>query len=108
MKIKKQFAVAALLVTTQANAILVDYVKVTQLYVQSQNGSAAHAVRVNKDIDGSCAGRLYIEFSDKELVSTLLAYKIADIEFDIMYATGQPSKSISGHLSASCRLFSVF
>ncbi len=105
---KKIISALILIFSVNANSVVVEDVKISQLYIQSQNGSSAHALRVNKAIDSSCNGRVYIEFADSGLLSTLLAYKLADKEFDLMYQTGQPSTLIWGHLNASCRLFSVY
>lgn len=81
-----------------AQAEIIETTKVSRLYVQSTENSEAHAIRINKSIDSSCNGRLYIDLSDKELFSTILAYKISGTEFNLMYSKNSPGKTIAGHL----------
>lgn len=84
--------------------------KIDRIYVQSLNGSGAseaHAISIDKVIDSSCGNRLHIEAEDKELLSTMLAYKLTGTEFDLIYA-GAPAKKIDGHLNSGCKLLSVY
>lgn len=97
-----------LLIAVESFAVIIEDVKVNQLYIQSKTDSESHALRVTKEIDSTCSGRLSIDFEDKELISTLLAYKLADKQFDLMYETGSPQKTIKGHLQSSCRVFSIY
>lgn len=98
--------------TSVSVANLVTNVKVSTLYVQSLHGSGsvsnAHALTVTKAIDGSCNSRIYIEAEDVALMSTLLAYKLANKEFNVMYELNQSPKAIAGHLTSNCKLMSIF
>jgi hypothetical protein len=106
---KKTLVFISLLVTSlSANAIIVENVKINMLYVQSPQNSGAHAVSINKSIDPLCAGRMYVNFEDRELFSTLLAYKLSEKEFNLMYEIGTSEKVVAGHLFAKCHLFSIY
>lgn len=110
-KFLKIFLTLSCMYSITSHAVTVSNVKVVNLYVQSLNGlhvSDAHAVRIDKTIDDSCGGRLHIDAKDKEIFSTILAYKLSGSEFNIMYAIGDPSKVITGHLISSCKLLSIY
>ncbi|PKF81644.1 hypothetical protein CW749_03130 [Vibrio sp. vnigr-6D03] len=95
---------AVLLFSSIVESAVLYNVGIEKLYVQSINGehrSQAHAVKFNKAIHSSCNSRLYIDSLDKEVFSALLAYKMSNQKFDIMYEINKPSKSISGHLVAT-------
>ncbi|MBC7007288.1 hypothetical protein BIZ38_02360 [Pseudoalteromonas sp. BZK2] len=98
--------------TAVSAANLVTNVKVSTLYVQSLNSSGfvsnAHALIVTKAIDDSCNSRTYIEAEDVALMNTLLAYKLANKEFNVMYELNQSSKTIAGHLTSNYKLMSIF
>lgn len=106
MKIALFIALAS--ASFSAGAVIVENVKVAKLYVQSQQNSGANAVKIDKDIDPVCQNRMYINFEDKELFSVLLAYKLAEKEFHLMYEVGTSEKLVKGHLGAKCRLFSIY
>ncbi len=94
--------------SSTSHALNVENTKVTRLFIQSQSDSNAHAVKVDKAIDPVCESRLYIEFEDKALFSSLLAYKLADKEFNLMYEVLSSGKIVKGHLAAKCHLFSIY
>ncbi len=103
--------VGSILLSCSVNAATVTNVKVQNLYVQSLNGSvssAAHAVRVDKPLDSSCQDLVYINPLDKELFSTLLAYKASGAIFNLKYETSQPSRTVAGHLEATCKVYSIW
>ena len=105
------------------SAITIHNVKVEKLYIQSLNGahkSAAHAFRIDKPIDESCKQRIYINPSDKELFSTLLAYKISGARFNLIYETKVQGSLLAGisyllvrffqsgnHLNNKCTQFNL-
>jgi len=108
---KLKLFVSSILFSCTVNAAVVTNVKVQNLYVQSLNGSinsAAHAVRVDKPLDSSCQELMYINPLDKELFSTLLAYKASGAVFNLKYEMNQPVKSVTGHLDATCKIYSVW
>lgn len=110
-KFKVSLWAIAFLLGMNTHAEIVENVKITRIFVQSLNGfhkSDAHAIKVSKDIDESCGQRLHIDAEDKEIFSTVLAYKLSDSEFNMMYATGDPAKVITGHLMSSCKLLSIY
>jgi len=99
------------LISFPAFSVILEKTEVNQIYAQSVNGandSAAHAIRVNKSIDPVCEGRLHIDPRDKELFSTVLAYKLSNTTFNLMYSINETPAFIAGHLFSKCKLFSIY
>lgn len=105
---KSPLFIFLLAICSSSNAIIVENVKINRLYIQSPQDSSAHAVSINKPIDPMCQNRMYVSFEDKELFSTLLAYKLSEKELHLMYEIGTSEKLVKGHLVAKCRLFSIY
>ena len=112
VRVKTLVFIVVFLLSSASQAVVLEGVKITRLYVQSLNGgnsSEAHAIAIDKTLESSCNSRLHIDPLDKEILSTLLAYKISDTTFHLMYSTDVvPGLTIRGHTSSTCKLFSIY
>ncbi len=91
-----------------ADIVLYD-VAIAQLYTQSRDGSTAHLIRIDKDIESQChADRIYIDFEDKELYSAALAFKVSGQRFNIVYTIDSENRLARRHISIPCKLISMF
>ncbi|CCN33703.1 exported hypothetical protein [Vibrio nigripulchritudo SO65] len=109
--LKLLVAIAITTTSYSASAIIITGAKIENLYVQSLNGphkSDAHALRIDKPIDNSCHHRMYINPLDKELFSTLLAYKASGTSFNLMYEIGKPKQLVAGHVESTCKIYSIW
>ncbi len=110
--LKKYFVFILMFVCLDASAAaesLIIRAEIDNIYVQSSDESAAHAIKLNQDLHESChQNRVFIDFKDKELFSAVLAYSLTGKEKSFMYWTEQPQMHVAGHLFATCKLISVY
>lgn len=114
----RRYFIAVLMVLCQASQVKAEVVLVTGakiiFYAQSHSDSDAHMIQSNIAIykggdHPSCINnRLYIDFSDKEIVATALAASLANKSVSFLYDDAAASKQITGHSIITCRVFSIW
>ena len=95
-----------------ATAYQVDNTKL-YIYAQSDTESDAHLVRSSVGIyqggeHPQCGNRAYIDFKDKDLFATALAASISGKSVNFFYEDAAPSKTIAGHTTTTCRIYSIW
>ena len=89
-------------------------VTITRVYVQSQDGSTAHLVQINKDIvvDGRqpCyANRVHVDLEDRALLAAAIDRQQTRHLVDMFVTVDAPPKAAAGHdLMNTCKLKSLY